>query len=83
MTSISLFRLGFSLVLDENPITVYVSVDYDCPESTWPPMTRANRKLHRGHYTRPPRPYGAQLAAVLVIPTAAANRERPGGKISE
>lgn len=41
MTSISLFRLGFSLVLEENPITVYVSVDYDCPESTWPPVIRA------------------------------------------
>jgi hypothetical protein len=41
MTSISLFRLGFSLVPEENPITVYVSVDYDCPESTWPPVIRA------------------------------------------
>ena len=41
MTSISLFRLGFSLAIEENPITVYVSVDYDCPESTWPPVIRA------------------------------------------
>jgi hypothetical protein len=41
MTSITLLRLGFSLVLEENPITVYISVDYDCPESTWPPVIRA------------------------------------------
>jgi hypothetical protein len=55
ITSISLFCLGFSLVLEENPITVYVSVDYDCPESTWPPGScdPSDRKLHRGHYTRP------------------------------
>jgi hypothetical protein len=41
MTSISLFRLGFSVVREVNPITVYISVDYDCRESTWPPVIRA------------------------------------------
>ncbi|KAK0715993.1 hypothetical protein B0H67DRAFT_554408 [Lasiosphaeris hirsuta] len=39
-TSISLFRLGFSPDHDKNPNTVYVSVDYECRESTWPPVIR-------------------------------------------
>ena len=38
--SISLFRLGFSTRVDENPNTVYVSVGYESLESTWPPVVR-------------------------------------------
>lgn len=37
-TSIHLFQLGFSPRWDENPTTVYVSVDYECLESKWPPV---------------------------------------------
>lgn len=44
MTSISLFHFGSSWVPEWDPITVYVSVDYECPESTWPPVIQAIRK---------------------------------------
>jgi len=40
MTSIGLFRLGFSPNPDNNPITVYVSLDYDADEVSWPPVVR-------------------------------------------
>ncbi|KAK3345842.1 hypothetical protein B0T25DRAFT_611784 [Lasiosphaeria hispida] len=36
-TAINLFRLGFSINHDQNPNTVYISVDYECRESMWPP----------------------------------------------
>ncbi|KAK3364745.1 hypothetical protein B0T24DRAFT_638557 [Lasiosphaeria ovina] len=60
VTSIQLFRLGFSIVDDENPDTVYVSVDYECLETKWPPIvgevqqflrqiTYADLKLHMEH----------------------------------
>ncbi|KAG7289584.1 hypothetical protein NEMBOFW57_005955 [Staphylotrichum longicolle] len=38
VTSISLFRLGFSEHMDSNPLTVYVSVDYESEEARWPPV---------------------------------------------
>jgi hypothetical protein len=34
-TAISLFNLGFSPIPDNNPNTVYVSLDYDSDESSW------------------------------------------------
>lgn len=37
-TSIQLFRLGISSNDDDNPNTVYVSVDYECLETKWPPV---------------------------------------------
>ncbi|KAK4234410.1 hypothetical protein C8A03DRAFT_37827 [Achaetomium macrosporum] len=37
-TAICLFKLGFSTNDDRNPNTVYISVDYECHESTWPPV---------------------------------------------
>ncbi|KAK1760432.1 hypothetical protein QBC47DRAFT_396428 [Echria macrotheca] len=40
VTAISLFRLGFSPVDSENPNTVYVSLDKDCRETTWPPVVK-------------------------------------------
>lgn len=46
MTSISLFRLGYSMY--ENPITVYISVDYNCLESTWPPVIEAIESYIQG-----------------------------------
>ncbi|KAK0705448.1 hypothetical protein B0H67DRAFT_649776 [Lasiosphaeris hirsuta] len=57
VTSIQLFRLGFSTDDDENPDTIYVSVDYECLETKWPPVvgeiqqflrqiTYADLKLH-------------------------------------
>lgn len=41
MTCIALFRLGYSPNRNENPITVYVSVDYDSDETAWPQVIRA------------------------------------------
>ncbi|PSS10523.1 hypothetical protein M430DRAFT_175449 [Amorphotheca resinae ATCC 22711] len=75
ITSISLFCLGFSLVLEENPITVYVSVDYDCPESTWPPVIRAIESYIEGTT------YDRVKAAITADPTsaAAANLEQKLG----
>ncbi|KAM4066597.1 hypothetical protein HRG_000678 [Hirsutella rhossiliensis] len=35
-TSISLFHFGYALPADTNPITVYISVSYDCLEDSWP-----------------------------------------------
>lgn len=35
-TSISLFHLGYDEVAHLNPVTVYISVDYSCPEDAWP-----------------------------------------------
>ncbi|KAK0713315.1 hypothetical protein B0T26DRAFT_781965, partial [Lasiosphaeria miniovina] len=60
VTSIQLFRLGFSADDDENPDTVYVSVGYECLETKWPPVVReiqqflgqityADLKLHLEH----------------------------------
>ncbi|KAK3298812.1 uncharacterized protein B0H64DRAFT_82952 [Chaetomium fimeti] len=37
MTAISLFRLGFDIEGSQNPKTIYVSVDYDSPASSWVP----------------------------------------------
>lgn len=33
--SIGLFRLGFSDKMEENPITIYISLSYDSDESRW------------------------------------------------
>ncbi|KAK5651827.1 hypothetical protein OQA88_11596 [Cercophora sp. LCS_1] len=41
MTSIALFRLGYSMEVAENPKTVYISVDYDSPASGWSPVVDA------------------------------------------
>jgi hypothetical protein len=38
VSTISLFKLGFSANLDMNPLTVYVSVDYESEEAKWPPI---------------------------------------------
>jgi len=38
VTNISLFKLGFSIDVDSNPLTVYVSVDYESEEAKWPPV---------------------------------------------
>jgi hypothetical protein len=38
VTSISLFRLGFSEDLDNNLLTVYISVSYESDETKWPPV---------------------------------------------
>lgn len=51
MTAISLFRLGFSLCDAENPNTVYISVDYESEESTWPPVvSEIQQYLQRYEY---------------------------------
>ncbi|KAK3364727.1 hypothetical protein B0T24DRAFT_683361 [Lasiosphaeria ovina] len=51
VTSIHLLRLGFSIVDDENPNTVYVSVDYECLETKWPPVfVKIQRYLRRFKY---------------------------------
>ncbi|GKU08174.1 unnamed protein product, partial [Fusarium langsethiae] len=36
MTAILLFHYGLNENYTENPITIYISVDYDCPEFSWP-----------------------------------------------
>ncbi|KAK3362336.1 hypothetical protein B0T25DRAFT_467549 [Lasiosphaeria hispida] len=38
VTSIQLFKLGFSPYHEKNPNTVYISVDYACLETKWPPV---------------------------------------------
>lgn len=38
VSTIPLFRLGSSVKLDANPLTVYVSVDYESSEGNWPPI---------------------------------------------
>ncbi|PHH66869.1 hypothetical protein CDD81_5221 [Ophiocordyceps australis] len=38
MTSIGLFDLSYNEIAVPNPIAVYISMDYDCPEDTWPPI---------------------------------------------
>lgn len=40
-TGISLFRLGYNSSVDLNPVTVYVTVDYECFENNWPPALAA------------------------------------------
>ncbi|KAH8729155.1 hypothetical protein BGZ61DRAFT_346710 [Ilyonectria robusta] len=35
-TSIGLFRLGYSEIEEDNPITVYIPVEYDSDETEWP-----------------------------------------------
>ncbi|KAK1761920.1 hypothetical protein QBC33DRAFT_614651 [Phialemonium atrogriseum] len=40
MTTISLLRLGYSPIRHQNPETVYVSVDYESREVTWPPVVQ-------------------------------------------
>jgi len=48
VTSISLFKLGFSRDFDKNPLTVYISVDYESEESKWPPVVgEIQQLLHR------------------------------------
>jgi hypothetical protein len=38
VSTISLLKLGFSVDLDSNPLTVYVSVFYESEEAEWPPV---------------------------------------------
>jgi len=40
MTAIGLFRLGYSEYSNNNPITIYISMDYNSPENCWPPVIR-------------------------------------------
>lgn len=47
--NISLFHLGYSPAADKNPITVYISVDYECLEESWPPvLRRIQDELNKG-----------------------------------
>ncbi len=45
VTSISLFKLGSSANLECNPLTVYISVDYESEEARWPPVAN---EIQRG-----------------------------------
>ncbi|CAG9952999.1 unnamed protein product [Clonostachys rosea f. rosea IK726] len=38
LTTITVFRMGYHKKIEENPVTVYVSVTHDCPEASWPPI---------------------------------------------
>ncbi|KAK7222649.1 hypothetical protein V2G26_010652 [Clonostachys chloroleuca] len=38
LTTITVFRIGYHKKIEENPVTVYVSVTHDCPEASWPPI---------------------------------------------
>ena len=58
VTSIHLFRLGFSPDNDDNPNTVYISVDYLCQETKWRPVLEEIRK-----YLQHPRYVYANLCA--------------------
>ncbi|KAK3294632.1 uncharacterized protein B0H64DRAFT_401167 [Chaetomium fimeti] len=44
MNTLSLFRLGFSPRHEDNPITVYVSLDYVSDETGWPPVVEEIRQ---------------------------------------
>lgn len=50
-TSISLFHLGYKESAHLNPVTVYISVDYDCSEDAWPPVLgRIQQELDKAAY---------------------------------
>ncbi|KAF4463494.1 hypothetical protein FALBO_9682 [Fusarium albosuccineum] len=46
-TTIALFRLGYSQVFEENPITVYISLDYRSDETKWDNAIVELKKLLR------------------------------------
>ncbi|KAK3350196.1 hypothetical protein B0T25DRAFT_550012 [Lasiosphaeria hispida] len=51
VTCLALFKLGFSQNFDENPSTVYISVDYESEESKWVPVIgEIQQLLHRYPY---------------------------------
>ncbi|KAK3358076.1 hypothetical protein B0T25DRAFT_451417 [Lasiosphaeria hispida] len=45
VTSLALFKLGFSEDFDKNRRTVYISVDYESEESKWPPVVGEIQQL--------------------------------------
>ncbi|KAK5651226.1 hypothetical protein OQA88_12690 [Cercophora sp. LCS_1] len=45
VTSIALFKLGFSRDFDKNPLTVYISVDYESEEGKWPAIVGEIQQL--------------------------------------
>ncbi|KAI9899452.1 hypothetical protein N3K66_005913 [Trichothecium roseum] len=47
MTNMSLLRLGYERDVTLNPITVYISVDYDCDESAWASVVAAIERYLR------------------------------------
>ncbi|KAK0707774.1 hypothetical protein B0H67DRAFT_495703, partial [Lasiosphaeris hirsuta] len=49
VTSIALFKLGFSTNYNTNPLTVYISVDYESEENKWPPVIGKIQQL-LNHY---------------------------------
>ncbi|KAL1840343.1 hypothetical protein VTJ49DRAFT_557 [Mycothermus thermophilus] len=51
LASIALFKLGFSSDPDDNPITVYVALEYESPATGWSPVENAIRSfLGRYHF---------------------------------
>ncbi|KAK3364331.1 hypothetical protein B0T25DRAFT_61230 [Lasiosphaeria hispida] len=50
VTSIALLKLGFSKDFDKNPLTVYISVDYESEESKWPPVVGEIQQLLNGYH---------------------------------
>ncbi|KAG7292834.1 hypothetical protein NEMBOFW57_002879 [Staphylotrichum longicolle] len=44
VTSVSLFKLGFSDDVDKNPLTLYISLDYESEETKWPPVVEEIEK---------------------------------------
>ncbi|CAH0058031.1 unnamed protein product [Clonostachys solani] len=38
VTLVTVFRMGYHKKIEDNPVTVYVSVTHDCPEASWPPI---------------------------------------------
>lgn len=44
LTSISLFKLGFSDDINKNPLTLYISLDYESEETRWPPVVEEIQK---------------------------------------
>ncbi|KAK3339843.1 hypothetical protein B0T25DRAFT_618478 [Lasiosphaeria hispida] len=45
VTSIALFKLGFSTTYEDNPSTVYISVNYESEENHWPPVVGEIQQL--------------------------------------
>ncbi|VUC25747.1 unnamed protein product [Clonostachys rosea] len=45
MTAIAIFRMGYREKIEDNPITVYVSVSHECPEASWPPIIEDINKI--------------------------------------
>lgn len=41
VTSVAIFRIGFNIELDTNPITIYIALSYESDETGWPPVVEA------------------------------------------